>query len=547
MNTLPVASRSMEKGAIPSAQNNPWKLGTPWIWLLGAGLSVLVLMLFWLVGLLFLRGTLAFWPGDLWALRMQDGTVYLGEIRKEEPVPGRPGVSRLQVRIGNRDVYGVDFIWVARDRVVQMARLQGAVFIERRQWGPFIGFVAAVRTPEGVVSGQRAFEAFMRHLEPAHRRYEAILALEKGDIGDVNYAMEQIRLRRARAERLGQREVIARLEETLHHLEARYRELAERARRLRQEDARYTVELRTIEGRSRTLPISEVIRAYRPNDLDMAGKMGVYAARLWEFFSSEPRESNTEGGVFPAIFGTVMMTLLMSVFVVPFGVMAALYMHEYAQRSWILSAVRIAVNNLAGVPSIVFGIFGLGFFVYLLGGHIDRLLYPERLPTPTFGTGGILWASLTLALLVAPVVIVATEEALAAVPQSLREASLSLGATKWQTIWRIVLPGASPGILTGMILAVARGAGEVAPLMLVGVVKLAPELPFDHNPPFFHLERKFMHLGFHIYDVGFQSPNVEAATPMVFATALLLVLVVLILNLTAIQIRNRLRRRYRFG
>ncbi len=248
--------------------------------------------------------------------------------------------------------------------------------------------------------------------------------------------------------------------------------------------------------------------------------------------------------MFPAIFGTVMMVLIMSIAVVPFGVLAALYLREYARQGVLVRAVRIAVNNLAGVPSIVFGVFGLGFFVYFVGGSIDALFFPERLPTPTFGTGGILWASLTLALLTVPVVVVATEEALAAVPRENREGSLALGATKFETIWRVVLPNAMPGILTGLILAMARGAGEVAPLMITGVVKLAPSLPLDGHWPFLHLDRKFMHLGFHIYDVGFQSPNVEAAKPMVYATTLLLVGIVVMLNLAAILIRNRLRRRF---
>jgi len=279
------------------------------------------------------------------------------------------------------------------------------------------------------------------------------------------------------------------------------------------------------------------------NSLGVLGKAGAYLSRLWEFVADDPRESNTEGGIFPAIFGTVMMVLLMSVLVVPLGVMAALYMREYASQGWILRTLRIAVNNLAGVPSIVFGVFGLGFFVYFVGGGIDRLFFAEKLPTPTFGTGGILWAALTLALLTVPVVIVATEEALASVPRSQREASLALGATRWQTLWNVVIPGAMPGILTGLILAMARGAGEVAPLMLTGVVKLAPSMPLDGTFPFLHLDRKFMHLGFHIYDVGFQSPNSEAAKPMVFMTALLLLLVVVVLNLFALRLRSRLRAR----
>ena len=271
--------------------------------------------------------------------------------------------------------------------------------------------------------------------------------------------------------------------------------------------------------------------------------VGHYLGGVWEFVSAEPRENNMEGGIWPALFGTCLMVLLMSVLVVPFGVMAAIYLHEYARQGALVRAVRIAVSNLAGVPSIVFGLFGLGFFIYAVGGTLDQLLYSDALPTPTFGTGGILWASLTLALLTVPVVIVATEEALAAVPSANREGALALGSTKWEMIRRVVLPNAAPGILTGLILAVARGAGEVAPLMLTGAVKLAPEMPFDTTAPFVHLDRKFMHLGFHIYDLGFQSPNVEAAKPMVYATTLLLILLVVVLNVAAIVLRNRLRRR----
>lgn len=274
-------------------------------------------------------------------------------------------------------------------------------------------------------------------------------------------------------------------------------------------------------------------------------KLGHYFSKIGEFVFDEPREANTEGGVFPAIFGTVLMVLLMSIIVTPLGVIAAVYMREYAKQGPVTRTIRIAVNNLAGVPSIVYGVFGLGFFVYFLGGSIDELFYPEVSPAPMFGTPGLIWASLTLALLTLPVVIVSTEEGLARIPKSIREGSLALGATKFETLRKTVLPMASPAMMTGLILAVARAAGEVAPLMLVGVVKLAPTLPLDGNAPFLHLERKFMHLGFHIYDVGFQSPNVEAARPLVYATALLLVLIIILLNIAAIKIRNNLREKYK--
>jgi phosphate transport system permease protein len=323
--------------------------------------------------------------------------------------------------------------------------------------------------------------------------------------------------------------------------------LAKRAGELREKQADYALVYRLADGSEKSIPMGELMSFYYPNRLNFASRAGRFLHNVWVFLSTEPREANTEGGVFPAIFGTFVMTLLMSILVTPFGVLAAIYLREYATQGPFVRSVRIAVNNLAGVPSIVFGVFGLGFFVYFVGGTIDSLFFKNALPTPTFGTGGILWAALTLALMTVPVVIVATEEALVAVPRGMREGSLACGASKWQTIRRIVLPSAVPGILTGLILAMARGAGEVAPLMLVGVVKLAPTLPLDTNWPFIHLERKFMHLGFHIYDLGFQSPDSEAAKPMVFATTFLLIALVVILNLGAIIIRERIRRKYRLA
>jgi phosphate transport system permease protein len=298
-------------------------------------------------------------------------------------------------------------------------------------------------------------------------------------------------------------------------------------------------------GHQVEIALGKVVQAYRPNAMSLSDKLHMYVDNVWQFLSQDPREANTEGGIFPAIFGTVMMTLIMAMIVTPFGVLAAVYLREYARQGLVTRLIRIAVNNLAGVPAIVYGVFGLGFFVYVLGGSIDHLFFAEALPAPTFGTPGLLWASLTLALLAVPVVIVATEEGLARIPLSLREGSLALGATKAETLWKIVLPMASPAMMTGMILAVARAAGEVAPLMLVGVVKMAPSLPVDGNYPYLHLDQKIMHLGFHIYDVGFQSPNVEAARPLVYATAFLLVLVIALLNLSAVAMRNHLREKYK--
>ncbi|MBQ0785472.1 MAG: phosphate ABC transporter permease PstA, partial [Amphritea sp.] len=337
----------------------------------------------------------------------------------------------------------------------------------------------------------------------------------------------------------------AEIEQRRKELDVEYEGLQQRLLDLYTEINRDSMTAEVANGKIVEIQIAKIVRAFRPNDMGIAQKSLHYVAKLWEFVSDDPREANTEGGIFPAIFGTVMMVLLMSLLVTPFGVVAAVYLREYAKQGFVTRLIRIAVNNLAGVPSIVYGVFGLGFFVYFLGGNIDDLFFAAAKPAPTFGTPGLMWASLTLALLTVPVVIVATEEGLSRIPRAVREGSLALGATKFETLMKVVLPMASPAMMTGVILAIARAAGEVAPLMLVGVVKLAPSLPLDGNYPFIHLDQKFMHLGFHIFDVGFQSPNVEAARPLVYATALLLVAVIALLNMSAIAIRNHLREKYK--
>ncbi len=521
--------------------------GDPFVWLTGGALATSLLMISALVYIVLTRALGFFWPSEVVVLRLTDGKVVMGQVRNRESLPldqDPTGTqSRLLLQVGNRDLFGSDFRWI-NERDIQSRELPvQAVVLERLEWGPFFGFIKEVRKGDAVVASgpSEGWAALRERLPAAHDLHARILRVAKREVGDINHRLERARLELKRQE-AGER--AAAVEVRVKELEQRYHAVQERLEALVAQSRIDTVVLQAADGQEKTLPLVQIVRAYRPNAIGVGAKARVYASRLWEFVSADPRESNTEGGVFPAIFGTVMMVLIMSVVVVPFGVLAALYLREYARQGVLVRLVRIAINNLAGVPSIVFGVFGLGFFVYFVGGGIDALFYPERLPTPTFGTGGILWASLTLALLTVPVVVVATEEALAAVPKENREGSLALGATKFETVWQIVLPNALPGILTGLILAMARGAGEVAPLMITGVVKLAPSLPLDGYWPFFHLERKFMHLGFHIYDVGFQSPNVEAAKPMVYATTLLLVLIVLALNLAAILIRARLRRKF---
>jgi phosphate transport system permease protein len=528
--------------------------GEPAIWLAGTGLGVSLLMIAGMVGLILVNGLGSFWPRQLTRVTLNDGVAALGEIVAREPMPAPAGErrgGRIQLKVGNRDLQGADFRWIDEPTVQSRSEPRDAIYIERREYGPLIG--TPVRIVDGTTPVAEGADAVWRALEPlidkAHDDRERIKDLEHDEIGPINAEIENQRLELRAAElRLGDgpelTAVRAATEARVAELRSRYTDVETQLATLVEQASRTRVTIAAADGTEKELATLDVFRAYMANQLSRGGRLGVYAGRLWEFLSGDPRESNTEGGIFPAIFGTVMMVILMSVLAVPFGVLAALYLREYARQGVLVRLVRIGVNNLAGVPSIVFGVFGLGFFVYFVGGAIDQALYPERLPTPTFGTGGILWASLTLGLLTVPVVIVASEEALAAVPRSMREASLATGATKFQTIMRVVLPAAAPGILTGLILAMARGAGEVAPLMITGVVKLAPDMPLDGIAPFLHLERKFMHLGYHIYDVGFQSPNVEAAKPMVYATTILLLVIVVALNLTAIVVRNHLRKRY---
>lgn len=548
-------------------------VGEPYLWGLGGALALGMLLVAGFLVLIFWNGVVTFWPGPIHAVTLEDGTRLAGEPFRAETYRPGPGVldgltdddrqaieaadgfaHRTLYRIGNYDLYNEDFRWVSNFQVETVAYPEDMYYFERQEWGPFIGTVAQV-----AVNGQsHAYEDFSyRRLQAeqsrARQRFAEIRRIEQDEIGAVNHYIEQARLDlRSVALNHGEdsvqfREARRSTDQRIAELREEYQALAAQAAAIKEEDAGYRVTLREINGEETELPLSQIVRFYPANQLSTPGKLGVYFSRWGEFLTSEPREANTEGGILPAIFGTVAMTLIMVVFVAPLGVVTALYLREYAKQGRLVSMVRISVNNLAGVPSIVYGVFGLGFFAYTLGAGIDQLFYAERLPNPTFGTGGILWASLTLALLTVPVVIVASEEALAAVPRSMREGSLACGASTWQTIRYVVLPRAMPGVMTGLILAMARGAGEVAPLMLVGVVKLAPELPIDGFFPYIHLERSFMHLGFHIFDVGFQSRNSEAGKPMVFVTTMLLLGLIVLMNASAIYVRNRLKKKFAEG
>jgi phosphate transport system permease protein len=543
-----------------------FKSGGPGVWLSAGAVSIAVIMTIGLLAVIAVRGLGHFWPADVISAHYdvpgQDKHVLAGELVQSEQVPrarlkgaglpvpdqGPEFMTRDLFKVGNRDINPSDFNWVIGEWLTDQTKPAELMTIERREWGNFYGYLVNVKENGKVVAeGEAAWPQLQARIKRVQAISDELDGLEKSDIGAINHGIERLRLQARKLELDGKLDAEAQADMASERAEydARYKDIESRLGALHADFNRDSLTARDANGKEVEISLGKVVHAYQPNAMGVGTKLGFYFQKLWEFLSDDPREANTEGGIFPAIFGTVMMTLIMAVIVTPFGVLAAVYLREYARQGPVTRLIRIAVNNLAGVPAIVYGVFGLGFFVYVLGGSLDQLFFPEALPAPTFGTPGLLWASLTLALLAVPVVIVATEEGLARIPLTLREGSLALGATKAETLWKIVLPMASPAMMTGLILAVARAAGEVAPLMLVGVVKLAPSLPLDGNYPYLHLDQKIMHLGFHIYDVGFQSPNVEAARPLVYATALLLVLVIALLNLSAVTIRNRLREKYK--
>lgn len=559
----------------PSPKAKPVRgSGEAMVWFAGMGLALGLAMVVALLAVILVNGLKVFWPRPVVQIELKEGSdaalgdssVLAGELVKKQekivrlldeasnPLGDGPEME-WQLFVGNKDVYGLSYRWLDAGAITGTTRPEDIMAIERLEYGDALAYPISLSI-EGqaplVADSEEFSRELRRRVAEANERRREIRRIEKDQIGDISSRMEKLRLEEKSLElKFGEGNVpperLAEISEQQAELQAQYETLAAQALTLRERQNEDSLTYRLPTGEERTLPLGDVVRFYFPNQLNFFERVGFFFAHAWEFLSEEPREANTEGGVFPAIFGTCVMTVLMSIAVMPFGVLAAIYLREYAKQGFLVRSVRIAVNNLAGVPSIVFGVFGLGFFVYFVGGSIDRLFYPASLPTPTYGTGGILWAALTLALMTVPVVIVATEEALAAVPRGMREGAFACGASKWQMIQRIVLPASVPGMITGLVLAMARGAGEVAPLMLVGVVKLAPSLPLDMTAPFFHFDRKFMHLGFHIYDLGFQSPDSEAAKPMVFATTLLLIVLVVLLNLGAIIIREKVRRKYATG
>ncbi|RBM71328.1 phosphate ABC transporter permease PtsA [Vibrio tarriae] len=541
---------------------NWFKSGAPWIWLTGGAVSVSLIAVLGLLLVIGWRGLTYFWPAPLLQWQTPDGKTVVGQLYAHESVPvsylkemnlplpekveAAGLATRLNIKVANRDLYGSDFIALLEFETEFKGAPQGWAVIERSRGGQLFGKPLRFDSTTGELD-----LPLERHLRQALLEAEAIRdqvdTMVEQQVRVISSQLEKLRLEKRRKQLNNQLsdEFLQQYVLSKSRLEKELAQVQTELDALRAPLEKQFLYLVDMQGETVSVPLSEILDFWYPNDMNFAQKLAEWGKQAWRFLSESPRESNSEGGVFPAIFGTVFLVIIMSIIVMPLGVIAAIYLHEYAQEGAFTRIIRVAVINLAGVPSIVYGVFGLGFFVYTIGASVDNLFYAERLPTPTFGTPGLLWSALTLAVLTLPVVIVATEEGLSRIPISVRHGSLALGATQFETIWRIVLPMASPAIITGLILAIARAAGEVAPLMLVGAVKLASSLPVDGEFPFIHLERKFMHLGFHIYDIGFQTNNIEAARPLVYATSFLLVTVIVALNLTAISIRNNLREKYR--
>ncbi len=540
-----------------------FKSGSPWIWMTGGAVSLSLVAVIGLLMLIGWRGLVYFWPHTIYEWHITENgkqEVVIGELYDDELVPSARvramGVelpanvdevlTRYLVKTGNREFVSLDFRWMLETDIQQRNEPKDLAVLERSTNGNFYGYVQRL-VVDGKPLADDVYKVLPEHLQRVRQINKEADDLQKGDIGAINYQLEKLRMKERKLQLNNEWNDAAKKElaDQRAALDKEYQVLEKQLFALRDQASHDTLIVKDMRGVEVSIPLTQVLDVNWPNQMGLIQKIGHWFHQIGKFVSDEPREANTEGGVFPAIFGTVFMVLLMTVIVTPLGVVAAVYLHEYAGKNMMTKLIRIAVINLAGVPSIVYGVFGLGFFVYMVGGSLDQIFYPESLPNPVFGSPGVLWSALTLAILTLPVVIVSTEEGLSRIPSAVRHGSLALGATKAETLWRIILPMASPAIMTGLILAIARAAGEVAPLMLVGAVKLAPTLPVDGNFPYVHVERKFMHLGFHIFDVGFQSPNVEAARPLVYATSFLLVTVIVGLNLTAISIRNHLREKYR--
>lgn len=539
-----------------AARNHRWR------WLTAGAVALSLLAFILLITLLAWQGMRYFWPQPVTLFKVSGAQqLVLGEVTSSQLLSRQrlqasgaalpdnlpAQVTRYLIKTGNRDFSDADFHHLLSSEIISSTRPTGVIALQRRVGGIAYGWFDGLRENGQPLIATNMMRELQQRIKATRERQRQAEKIRRVAMAQLNDEMEQLDRRR---QRLQHEQQYAAQAQSIYQadraeLQRQFRQQAQALGELTRENENTALVLRDVTGQQHLIPLSRIVAAWYPNAMSYGDKWRHFGHQLWHFVSGFSGGSLGEDGVFPAIFGTVLMVLLMSVVVMPLGVVAAIWLHEYAGNSLLTRLVRIAVVNLAGVPSIVYGVFGLGFFVWLVGGSLDKIFFAQSLPDPTFGTPGLLWASLTLALLTLPVVIVATEEGLSRIPQSLRQGSMALGATQAETLWHVVLPLSIPAMLTGLILAVARAAGETAPLMLVGVVKMVPELPVDTIFPYLHLDRKFMHLGFQIYDLAFQNPNSQADRPLVFATALLLVLIILALNLLAMVLRHRLRERYR--
>ncbi|GKW23913.1 phosphate transport system permease protein PstA [Pectobacterium carotovorum subsp. carotovorum] len=540
-----------------------FRSGRPWVWLTASSISISLLAMLAIIVLLAGQGMRYLWPQPVWLLTLQPEQgvqrALMGEIYAEQTLsPSQlqqanlasssgKEETRYLIKIGQREIHGQSFRTLLSRDVVRFDKPADILVLKRTNNGTAYGYLAGMLEGEQPLVATNLSATLQHRVEQVQGLLAKTQTIRMGEMAKINQQFETLRLEEKKRQQVKtlDNQALARLQAERIELQRRFDELSRQLTALNLDINRDTVQLRDANGSVHLIPLKDIEQVWYPNAMSLWEKARHWGYQAKYMLMHYSPDSNSAGQLFPAIFGTVLMVVLMSIVVMPLGVIAAVYLHEYAGKNSLTRWVRIAVVNLAGVPSIVYGVFGLGFFVYLIGGTLDQLFYSEALPNPTFGTPGLLWASLTLALLTLPVVIVATEEGLSRIPMSVRHGSLALGATKAETLWHVVLPMAVPAMMTGLILAVARAAGETAPLMLVGVVKSVPVLPIDDIFPYLHLERKFMHLGFQIYDLAFQSPDVEAARPLVYITALLLVLIVVGLNLAAIGIRHVLREKYR--
>ncbi len=529
---------------------------SPWVWMSAGMLSLSLIAVLGVITLIGWKGLGYFWPAPLYEFNLKTelgSERFFGQIYDKEKVssqqlieagvnldvPNAPYQTRWLIKITNSNAK-TQFLSVLEQNILAFKPLKNLMVLETDEQNLLYGTPVFLSGEKKQLSSSLTLNDYPLFLNKVTRLKKALATNKEALTATSNQLKSQSELFKTQSLQLKEQYLL----ERLAYLKKEQNLLLQKQTSLEQTLAQYELGLENALGNTLVIPASDIKALWFPNAMTGFDKFKHWLSEIKQFITGD-LETNGEGGRGPAIFGTVLMVLLMSLIVMPLGVLAAIYLHEYAKKNTLTRLIRIAVVNLAGVPSIVYGVFGLGFFVYFLGGNIDALFYSDVLPRPTFGTPGLLWSSLTLAILTLPVVIVSTEEGLARIPLSVRYGSFALGATKAETLRQIILPMVSPAIMTGLILAIARAAGEVAPLMLVGVVKVAPSLPLDGNFPYLHLDRKFMHLGYHIYDAGFQSANNEAARSLVYATSFLLVAVIVSLNLTAISIRHHLREKYR--